>query len=94
MLRVPTMSRSTPANITRPAPRIPFLLGLIRPLAFDPAVRHLDRNSSPPDTGRAMSQEEVEFLCRVFDAWSAGDLDAVVGSHAVDVEVQTDPRFS
>jgi hypothetical protein len=30
----------------------------------------------------------------VFDAWNAGDLDAVVGSHAVDVEVQTDPRFS
>ena len=30
----------------------------------------------------------------MFDAWNAGDMDTVVAFHAVDVEVQTDPRFS
>jgi ketosteroid isomerase-like protein len=30
----------------------------------------------------------------MFEAWNAGDIDALVASHAVDVEVPTDPRFS
>jgi ketosteroid isomerase-like protein len=41
-----------------------------------------------------VSQEHVEVVRRVLDAWNAGDIDALVASHAVDVEVQTDPRFS
>jgi ketosteroid isomerase-like protein len=40
-----------------------------------------------------VSQENVEVVRRVFEAWNAGDIDALVASHAVGVEVQTDPRF-
>ena len=41
-----------------------------------------------------MSQDAVGLVLRMFDAWNAGDMDAVVAFHAADVEVQTDPRFS
>src|SRR5262245_25619657 len=42
---------------------------------------------TPGDTGRAMSQENVEVVRRCFEAWDRRDVDGVVREYAPDVEV-------
>jgi uncharacterized protein len=42
---------------------------------------------SPRDTGRAMSQENVEILRRGYEAFSRGDFDAIVDLTAEDFEL-------
>src|SRR4029453_9669470 len=42
--------------------------------------------SSPRDTGRAMSQENVETVQRAVEAWNADDLDAFLAELAAAVE--------
>src|SRR3954452_5838828 len=43
-------------------------------------------SSSPRDTGRAMSQENVETVQRAVEAWNADDLDGFLAELDADVE--------
>ena len=53
------------------------------------SVAHQGQNAARRDTARAMSQENVEIVRRVYDALNRGDWDAVFRDMHPDVEVTT-----
>jgi len=49
----------------------------------------MESSTPPRDTAWAMSEENVEILGRLFDAWNSGDFDAM--SAPFDPEVEFNP---
>jgi limonene-1,2-epoxide hydrolase len=57
-----------------------------------PRSPHLDRDAHGADTARAMSQENVEIVRNMLDAFNRDDLEAVIASYEEGCEIVEPPR--